>query len=334
MKYSLFGALLGCTALLPAVAMAAEPPTPPAQVQPPAAVEKTVPGGTAQTGEITVQQPPAQVHVTQPQPSVAVRQANPEVIVRQPPPTVTVQIPQPEIIVRMTKPEVSVTTPPPQVSVNEAKPQVQVETAKPQVNVSAQQQAANVQMLQEGRPTVRYEQTGEPKVVINRAEGQPQIRYEQVAETGKQPGMPAGAANDKAFATKAAQGGLAEVMIGQLALQKSGSPEVKQFGQTLANDHMQANKELEQIARAENITLPSQIGSDEQQETAKLQNLSGADFDKELVQNEIKDHQKDIAEFQQEAQSGADPALKAFAQKTLPVLQKHLQMAESLSRQR
>jgi len=53
----------------------------------------------------------------------------------------------------------------------------------------------------------------------------------------------------------------------------------------------------------------------------------------ELVQNEIRDHQKDIAEFQQEAQSGTDPALKAFAQKTLPVLQKHLQMAQSLSGQ-
>lgn len=196
MRYTLFGVLLGCTALLPVAGIAADPTTPPTpttQVQPPPPPGQPVPGTTTQTGEIRVQQPAPQIHVTQPQPTVSVRQPAPEIIVRQPPPVISVQIPQPEIIVRMPKPEVNVSAPPPQVAVSENKPQVQVEAAKPQVNVSGQQQAANVQM-QEAKPAVRYEQTGQPQITVNRGSGQPQIRYEEMAATGQlpaaQPGEP------------------------------------------------------------------------------------------------------------------------------------------------
>lgn len=140
-------------------------------------------------------------------------------------------------------------------------------------------------------------------------------------------------ASDKKFATKAAEGGLAEVQVGQLAQQKAASPQVKQLGETLVTDHTQANQELQQVAQNEGITLPSQPSSKEQAQSQKLQDLSGAAFDKAFVRMEIKDHQKDIKEFQEEAQSGTDPALKAFAQKSLPVLQKHLQMAQSLKQQ-
>lgn len=138
---------------------------------------------------------------------------------------------------------------------------------------------------------------------------------------------------DKTFAAKAAQGGLAEVEVGQMAQQKAALPEVKQFGETLVTDHTQANQELQQIAQSEGIALPTQPSSNQQAESRKLQKLSGKKFDRTFVKDEIKDHRKDIAEFQNEAQSGTDPALKAFAQKTLPVLQKHLQMAQELSKQ-
>lgn len=138
---------------------------------------------------------------------------------------------------------------------------------------------------------------------------------------------------DKKFAMKAAKDGLAEVQLGQLAQQKAASPQVKEFGQTLVNDHTQANQELQQIAQGAGMTLPSQPSNKEQEAMQKLQNLSGPAFDKAFVRDEIKDHRKDIGEFQKEAQSGSDPALKAFAEKTLPVLQKHLQMAQSLKQQ-
>ncbi len=180
MKPSLFGALLGCTALFPALAMAAD-------TQPPAPA-------TTQTGEVTVQQPAPRVHVSQPEPKVTVRQPKPEIIVRQPAPVIAVKIPQPQIIVRMPKPEVSVATPQPQISVSEAKPQVQVQTAKPQVNVMAAQQSANVEM-QQARPVVRYEQTGKAKVFVKRPEGQPTVRYEQMTAANGPSAAQQGAAN-------------------------------------------------------------------------------------------------------------------------------------------
>src|SRR5690349_8357013 len=74
-------------------------------------------------------------------------------------------------------------------------------------------------------------------------------------------GLPASAelsAADREFAMKAASGGMAEVQTGQLADQRSTSPQIKQFAQRMIADHTAANNELMQIAKQGNITLPSQ----------------------------------------------------------------------------
>ena len=136
---------------------------------------------------------------------------------------------------------------------------------------------------------------------------------------------------DKSFAMKAAQGGLAEVQDGQLAARKGGSPQVKQFGQRMVTDHTQANDELQQIAQQENLTLPTKPGTTQLAENRRLSGLTGGAFDSEYASYETRDHQQDVAEFRREAQSGKHPALKAFAQKYLPILRQHLQMAQALS---
>ena len=145
--------------------------------------------------------------------------------------------------------------------------------------------------------------------------------------------LAAPSADDNVLATKAAQGGIAEIQVGTLAQQNASSPQVKQFGQMLVTDHTKANQQLQQIAQEEGITLPVAPGTEDAQQSQKLQSLTGKDFDDQFVQNEVDDHKQAIAEFQKEAQSGSDPALKAFAQQTIPVLQKHLQAAESLNHQ-
>jgi putative membrane protein len=136
---------------------------------------------------------------------------------------------------------------------------------------------------------------------------------------------------DRDFAQKAAAGGLAEVSLGQLAQQNGNSEQVKEFGQRMVTDHSQANQELQQIAQQENLTLPTEPGSKDQALQKRLNGLKGTAFDSAYAQDMVKDHQQDVAEFRKEAQSGQDPALKAFAQKTLPVLQQHLQMAQAVS---
>jgi len=138
---------------------------------------------------------------------------------------------------------------------------------------------------------------------------------------------------DKSFATTAAQSGLAEVQAGQLASQRATSPQVKQYGQKLVTDHSQANDQLQQIAQQDNLTLPTQPSAFEHAQGQRLTGLSGSEFDKAFVTGEVRDHEQAIALFQREAQSGRDPALKDFAQKSLPMLRQHLQMALSLNGQ-
>ena len=139
---------------------------------------------------------------------------------------------------------------------------------------------------------------------------------------------------DRDFAQKAASGGLAEVQAAQLAEQRATSPQIKQFAQRMITDHTAANTELQQIATQANVDLPSQPTGKDATEEQKLRGLNGTAFDKAYAQGQLRDHQETVELFQKEASSGEDPALKAFAQKTLPILQQHLQMAEALNLKR
>src|SRR3954469_9307461 len=150
-----------------------------------------------------------------------------------------------------------------------------------------------------------------------------------VALLGAVPALAAVSGADKAFATEAAHGGLAEVQMGELALQKASSPQVKEFAQRMVRDHTQANQDLMQLGKSENLTLPTQLDAKHKSEMDRLSAMSGNAFDAAYMQHMVQDHKKTVADFQKQAQSGSDPALKSFAQKYLPIIQQHLQMAET-----
>ena len=136
------------------------------------------------------------------------------------------------------------------------------------------------------------------------------------------------AAGDKKFVEKAVQGSVAEVQLGQLAVQKAQNPQVKKFGQQMIDDHSAANNKLQQIASQKGVTAPTSMDSATQREYDRLQKLSGAQFDREYMKHMVSDHEKDIKEFQSEAKSAKDSDIKSFAETTLPTLQKHLDMAK------
>ena len=144
---------------------------------------------------------------------------------------------------------------------------------------------------------------------------------------------PAGSlsSDDRDFLTKAAQGGLMEVELGRLAAQKAQSADVKRFGQRMVDDHSKANTELKTLASAKGMTVPTDLSADGKEAQTKLSKLSGADFDKEYMTLMVDDHQEDVAEFEKESRDADDPDVKAFAAKTLPTLQQHLQMAQSIN---
>jgi putative membrane protein len=135
--------------------------------------------------------------------------------------------------------------------------------------------------------------------------------------------------SDNTFVNKAANGGMAEVKLGTLATQKAANADVKAFGQRMVDDHSKANDELKQLASQKGITLPTNIDAKEQAKYDRLSKLSGAEFDREYMKEMVSDHHTDVSEFRHESQSGSDPDVKAWAAKTLPTLEQHLQMAES-----
>ncbi len=134
---------------------------------------------------------------------------------------------------------------------------------------------------------------------------------------------------DQDFIAAAAKGGMAEVAMGEMGVQRSANAEVKAFSERIVKDHTNANNELTQLASTRGVTLPVDMGEDHKATSGHLGGLPASEFDKAYMTQMIEDHIKDIAAFETASQTATDPELKAFAAKTLPILMEHLQMAKN-----
>ena len=117
-------------------------------------------------------------------------------------------------------------------------------------------------------------------------------------DTSSEKSMVGGA--DKSFMMEAAEGGIAEVQLGQMAQQKGSSQEVKDFGRRLEQDHTKANDQLKTIAQQRQVSLPTDTDAKHKAAITKLNGLSGAEFDKVFGQMMVKDHREDIKKFEKE----------------------------------
>jgi putative membrane protein len=134
--------------------------------------------------------------------------------------------------------------------------------------------------------------------------------------------------DDREFLVKAGEGGIAEVNLGQLASTKAASADVKAFGNQMVSDHSKANDELKALAQQKSLTLAGTAGKEGEETSNKLSAKNGKDFDKAYMDDMVKDHEKDVKEFEKASKDAKDPDIKAWAAKTLPTLQHHLQMAK------
>jgi putative membrane protein len=146
----------------------------------------------------------------------------------------------------------------------------------------------------------------------------------------KQPGEPqtVQGATDENFVVNTWLDGMAEVELGNLTQQRASNDQVKQFGQRMIADHTKANEELKPIAGRVNVTLPTSLDGMHAALKRTLQGLKGFEFDRRYMDEMVKNHRVAVSSFEQQAKTGNDGALKAFAQKTLPTLREHLKMAE------
>src|SRR5438876_7274594 len=129
---------------------------------------------------------------------------------------------------------------------------------------------------------------------------------------------------DVNFIQKAAGGGQQEVENGKMAEKQGKSADVKRIGARMVADHTKANKELTDLANRKGVKFDTR--------GVRAQNIGSADFDRQYLKLLETDHKNDVAEFQKEAKSGDDRDVKAWAAKTLPMIQGHLAMVENAER--
>lgn len=129
----------------------------------------------------------------------------------------------------------------------------------------------------------------------------------------------------------AAPGGMTEVSLGRMAADRGSSAAVKEFGQKMVTDHSKAGKKLEALAQEKKVTLPTELMPAHQEIMAKLSKLNGEDFDRAYVAAMVTAHKKDVAAFQAVAKNATDADVKAFAADTLPTLEMHLEMIQSIA---
>lgn len=137
---------------------------------------------------------------------------------------------------------------------------------------------------------------------------------------------------DSRFMIQAAQGNLAEIQTGQLALQKSTNDATRQYAQRMINEHTQAQRELAQLAAARGVQLPTTVDAAHQAMMARMQQLSGQQFDREYLNSQVQDHNRTALLFQNHIRQSRDPDLKAFSSRMLPAIQDHLADARSMVR--
>ena len=120
--------------------------------------------------------------------------------------------------------------------------------------------------------------------------------------------------------------------LGQIAQQKAQNPQVKEFAGRMVQDHGKANEELKTLASSKGVQVPGETDRSHKHKAESLNKKSGDKFDHEYMDEMVKDHKKDVKEFEKQAKNAKDADVRSFASKTLPTLQEHLKMAQAAQR--
>jgi putative membrane protein len=137
---------------------------------------------------------------------------------------------------------------------------------------------------------------------------------------------------DRQFLMTATKGDMREVQEGQMAENQASSACVKDLARTLVQDHNQNYQQLSDLAAKSGVSLPKGTDTANDPTMRQLTGVTGPAFDRQFAHDEVATHRQVIAEFKHEAEYGQDPDVKAFAAQTIPVLEKHLRMAEECAK--
>jgi putative membrane protein len=135
---------------------------------------------------------------------------------------------------------------------------------------------------------------------------------------------------DRKFIEEAAMGGMAEVELGRMVQSRAQNDQVKQFAQRMVTDHTKANDDLKQLAGSKGIEVPPSVDRKHQKEIDEIAKKDAAKLDREYMEHMVKEHKKDVREFEKQAKKAKDPDVQGFASKTLPTLKEHLALAQQV----
>lgn len=145
--------------------------------------------------------------------------------------------------------------------------------------------------------------------------------------------LPKDMKSDADFAVCAADGGMLEVKLAELAQTNASDASVKEFARTMTSDHSKGNAELKGLAAQKKISLPEKLSDKSQKMYDWFSKKQGADFDKAYMKCMVRDHKMDVNEFEKEAKKGKDADLQKWASAEVPVLKSHLDAAENICKQ-
>lgn len=137
---------------------------------------------------------------------------------------------------------------------------------------------------------------------------------------------------DSTFVLKASESDMTEIHLGKLASKQGDSPAVREFAARMVKDHTKSSAELTTVAAKQGFSLAKEISSEHKQACDKLSKMAGAEFDRNYITGQVKAHREAVKLFKNQVKSGQDADLRAFANKTLPVIEEHLKMAQDIAK--
>ena len=138
-------------------------------------------------------------------------------------------------------------------------------------------------------------------------------------------------ASDVRFIKRAAADDMAEVKLAELAVKKAAAPNVKAYAEMIVTDHTQVKEEMSKLAAAKGVQISNVIDPKQAATFQKLEQASGAEFDKLFLAEMVKDHKMCVSNFEEASTGARDVDIQAFAGENLPMLRTHLQKARELS---
>ena len=152
-----------------------------------------------------------------------------------------------------------------------------------------------------------------------------------IPASGAQNGRQAANDSSQAFLRKAAEGQQAEIILGQLASERGANRQVKEFGSQMIQDHRKASVEIRQLAAKEGVALPGELTGRHKDKQEQFARLSGSEFDRAYIGYMLRDHRKDVKDFERSVKAIKDPHVLHWAEGTLPLLKDHLRRAQQIA---